>query len=61
MSAPVIVRELRVRRPSGDKAAIYVLTERATKFHAGWWSKEKGGCIAGECAACKHGEPPKTS
>ena len=27
------------------------LGEAATRFHASWWSKEKGGCI-GECPIC---------
>ena len=36
---------------SKRKKAVQRLGEAATRFHASWWSKEKGGCI-GECPVC---------
>lgn len=33
------------------------LSPQATKFHASWWSREKGGCI-GECPKCTKDNTP---
>lgn len=41
----------KVDMASKRRKIVQRLGEAATRFHASWWSKEKGGCI-GECPIC---------
>ena len=41
----------KVDMASKRRKIVQRLGEAATRFHADWWSKEKGGCT-GECPVC---------